>query len=294
MIKSTIAAGCAALLISCLSAAAADLEPEPAAAPPPESGWEFSFTTYGWLPWISGDIGVRGRSFGIDVDPNTILHALDWSGIPAWFSYAEARNGPVSFFNDIVYSKLSGSGDFATTGPRGALTLSGDVEADYAQTIIELGGTYEVWADGAPGSGRAAFDLLAGGRYWKQDVSVSADLSANLDIGGLEVSNERVFARSGSVDWIDPFVGGRLRKEILPGQSLMLRGDVGGFGVGSEFSWQVIAAYDVHLAAVNGVGIDGYLGYRALSVDYSQGSGKSRYEMDALMHGPVMGVTFKF
>ncbi len=218
-----IAAGCAVLLFSSISASAADLESEPAAAPPPAGGWEFNVTTYGWLPWISGDIGVRGRSFGIEVDPNTILHALDWgSGIPAWFSYVEARNGPVSFFNDIVYSKLSGSGDFATTGPGGALTLSGDVEADYTQTIIELGGTYEVWAEGEQGAGRAAIDLLAGGRYWKQDVSVSADLSANLNIDGLEVRNGRVYARSGSVDWTDPFVGARLRKEILPGQSLTL------------------------------------------------------------------------
>ncbi len=292
---STIAAGGVALLISWFPAAGADLDPEPAAAPPPSGGWEFNFTTYGWLPWISGDIGVRGRSFGVEVDPNAILHALDWgSGIPAWFSYAEARNGPVSFFNDIVYSKLAGSGDFATTGPEGALSLSGDVEADYTQTIIELGGTYEIWADGEQGSGRAAFDVLAGGRYWKQDVSVSADLNANINIDGLEVSGGRVIARSGNVDWIDPFIGARLRKEILPGQGLTVRGDIGGFGVGSEFTWQVIAAYDVRIADVKGVGIDGYLGYRALSVDYSQGSGTSRYEFDAVMHGPVMGVTFKF
>lgn len=291
--KSTIAAGCVALLCSCFSAHAADLDPEPAAAP--AGGWEFNFTTYGWLPWISGDVAIKGRSFSVDVNPNDALDALDWgSGIPAWFSYAEARNGPISIFNDIVYSRLAGSGDFARTGPKGLLTLSGNVNADFEQTIVELGGTYEVWSDGERGASQTAFDVLGGGRYWRQDASVSADLSANLNLAGLEIEKGRVIARQGAVDWIDPFVGARLRKEILPGHSLTVRGDVGGFGVGSEFTWQLLATYDVQIAVADQVTIDGYIGYRALSVDYSQGSGTDRYVFDAVMQGPVMGVTLRF
>ena len=42
--------------------------------------------------------------------------------------------------------------------------------------------------------------------------------------------------RSGSVDWVDPFVGARLRQLLAPGQNLTLRGDVGGFDVGSDFT----------------------------------------------------------
>ncbi len=293
--RSTFVAGFVALLCPAFSAAAADFEVEPGAAPAPGGGWEFRFTTYGWLPWISGDIGIKGRSFNVEVDPNTVLDALDWSsGIPAWFSYAEARNGPVSFFNDIVYSRFAGSEEFAKVGSRGVLSLSGDISADYEQAILELGGTYETWAQGEHGSARAAFDILAGGRYWRQDASVSADLSVNINLGGLEIEKGRAIARSGDVDWIDPFVGARLRTEIVPGQSLSVRGDVGGFGVGSEFSWQFLATYDVQIVAANGVGIDGYLGYRALAVDYSQGSGINRYEFDAVIQGPLLGVTFRF
>ena len=40
--------------------------------------------------------------------------------------------------------------------------------------------------------------------------------------------------------------------------------------------------------------IDGYLRYRALSVDYSQGSGNTQYKFDVLMQGPVMGATLHF
>jgi hypothetical protein len=81
---------------------------------------------------------------------------------------------------------------------------------------------------------------------------------------------------------------------MAPGQNLAVRGDVGGFDVGSQFSWQVIATYDFRLCATDRYAIDGYLGYRALSVDYSEGSGANRYEYDAVQHGPVMGATVRF
>ena len=36
------------------------------------------------------------------------------------------------------------------------------------------------------------------------------------------------------------------------------------------------------------------LGYKALYVDYSKGSGLSQYEYDVTMHGPIFGITAKF
>ena len=38
----------------------------------------------------------------------------------------------------------------------------------------------------------------------------------------------------------------------------------------------------------------GVIGYRALSVDYSQGTGRTRYEFDTILHGPVIGLSIKF
>ena len=258
--------------------------------------WTFSFTTYAWTPWISGDLTIKGRSFDVDITAGQVLDALDWSGIPAWFSYAEARNGRVSLFNDIAYAKLSGSKDFAKTGPFGRATLRGDVNADYEQAIVEVGAAYQIWSGGHPGWGPSAFDILAGGRYWHQDASASANASLNVSLPnlGLDVEGNRIIAKSGSVDWVDPFIGARLRQEMAPGQKLTLRGDVGGFDVGSDFTWQVIATYDFQLCATDRYTIDGYLGYRALSVDYSEGSGVNRYEFDAIQQGPVMGATVRF
>ncbi|MGD9920358.1 MAG: hypothetical protein AB7V13_02780 [Pseudorhodoplanes sp.] len=282
----------AVLLISAVQIGelhAAELGPTPPQGAP--GAWTFSFTTYAWTPWISGDATVKGRSFDVDITPSQVLDALDWSGIPAWFSYVEARNGRVSLFNDIAYAQLTGSGDFAKTGPLGIATLSGNVRADYEQAVVELGAAYEIWSGVNPGLGAAAIDVLAGGRYWHQDAAVSADVALNPPILG---GGGRVFVRSGSVDWVDPFIGARLRQQLAPGQTVTVRGDIGGFGAGSDFSWQAITTYNFELCATDRYNIDGYLGYRALSVDYSEGSGTNLYEYNAVQHGPVLGATVRF
>jgi hypothetical protein len=49
---------------------------------------------------------------------------------------------------------------------------------------------------------------------------------------GITISGNRAIASSGSVDWVDPFIGARVRHQLAPGQEIVLRGDVGGFGAG--------------------------------------------------------------
>jgi len=97
------------------------------------------------------------------------------------------------------------------------------------------------------------------------------------------------------MDWVDPFVGARIRQQLAtPGQTIELRGDVGGFGAGSQFSWQAIATYNSPLCVIHGIPVDGYVGFRALSADFSQGSGRSRFEWDNVIYGPVIGATMRF
>lgn len=261
----------------------ADLGPKDVGPAPDIGPWTFVFTTYGWIPWISGDMTIKGRSFDVEADPSAILGHLDWSTIPAWMSYAEARNGPIGLFNDIVYANVSNSRDFQKELPGKLPSLAGGVSTDYELVIVEFGGAYELWsgmnsAVGAP----AAFDLVAGGRYWHQSVTAAASL-------------DRFDAvRSGSVDWVDPFVGGRFRQQLGQNDSFVLSADAGGFGAGSNASWQVRATYNWQLPVMCNLLLDGYVGYRALSVDYSQGSGNTLFKQDLLIQGPVIGTTLHF
>jgi hypothetical protein len=244
---------------------------------------------------------VKGRGFDVAVDPADLITHLDWPSIvPAWMSYAEARRGPLSLFNDIVWSDVSGGTGFSRTvsGRFATATFGGNIKANYQLAIVEAGGAYTVWSQGMQGSpGSTAFDLYAGARYWHQDVDISGNLTGTVALSGplgLTISGSRAIAKSGSVDWVDPFVGARLRQQLAPGQEFVLRGDVGGFDAGSQFSWQAIATYNSPLCEIHGIPVDGYVGFRALSADFSQGSGRSKFEFDNVIYGPVIGATMRF
>jgi hypothetical protein len=208
-------------------------------------------------------------------------------------SYIEARRGPLSFYSDIFYANLGLTDSGIRSGsvvPAVGGTLGASLGASFELAVIEVGVAYEI----ARWSRYTAIDLIAGGRYWHQSIDVNFALAGTLNIGGLVLTGDRAIARSGSVDWVDPLIGLRVRHQLAPGQELVLRGDIGGFDVGSEFSWNLMAAYSWQFAVRDGVTYSGLLGYRALSVDYVQGSGANRYEYNVLQHGPIMGLTVGF
>jgi hypothetical protein len=280
------------------AAMAADLAPPPSpiieapvAAPP---GWSFRFVPYGWLTSLNGSQTVRGRtakvnaSF-IDIIDDTIGRGGTLIGLMGDF---EARNGPFAVYGDVVWTKIGLSGSNVRTrsavpGVGGAVGRTTDFGLQMA--IVEAGAAYEIGR-----SGPVALDVLAGARYWYQEADFSLDRFQTLDVADLELAGARAIARSGSVDWLDPIVGARVRYAVAPGQELFLRGDIGGFNVGSRFSWQAIGGYGFDFGTYNGVTYSGVIGYRALSVDYTQGEGRQRYEFDMLVHGPIVGVSMRF
>jgi hypothetical protein len=257
--------------------------------------WTLSFTPYGWLPFLKGDQTVRGRTVELDVNPIEVFEHLE--RMP-WMSYAEARRGPLALYNDIFYANLGIDASAVVIG------RTPPVGVDFEQAVIEVGGAYQIaqWWSGPSGSIKdstafaryTAIDVLAGARYWHQDMAVNLAVTATLDVAGLSISGGRAIARQGDVDWVDPLVGFRIRHQLAPGQELMFRADVGGFDVGSKFSWNVLAAYSWDIAVRNGITYSGVLGYRALSVDYEKGGGINRYEYNVLQHGPIVGLTVKF
>ena len=140
----------------------------------------------------------------------------------------------------------------------------------------------------------AALDLYAGGRVWWQRADVQIVASGTTNVFDLEFSRAGVLSAKGEVSWFDPVVGARLRHQFAPGWNLAISGDVGGFGAGSKFSWQALATLDYEFYRSKSVAWSGMVGYKALSVDYSQGAGLTHYEFDMTIHGPIFGVTARF
>src|SRR4051794_1573490 len=292
----------AVLLAVPLSAARSADYPVELAAPPPS--WSVAFTPYAWATSLKGSQTIRGRT--VDVNETFIDIVQDTIGkggqLFAAMGHAEARFGPFAFFGDAIWEQMGikGGGVVArsvTPDITAGLAATGDIKVKMA--IAEAGGAYEVARFGLPFGSvitvPAAFDVLAGARYWYQQGDVTFDVRATVEIADLVLlGRNRAVAKSGSVDWTDPFVGARIRLAVGPGQELFARGDVGGFGVGSKFSWQAVAGYTFDFAVWNGITFSGLLGYKALYVDYDQGEGRRRYEFDMLQHGPVLGLLMRF
>ena len=286
----------AALIILSCAARADGYQVGPSIKPGP-TGWKYQFTPYGWVPWVDGDATIKGRNFEVSETPVEVLETLDF----AWMSYMQARRGAVTLFSDVIYAENTNSDSIArskTFSPHVSGTLGAALSADYRFWIVEAGAMYETnrWRLGNNFGGETDtwLEMLGGGRYWHQELDVDVALAGTLNVDGFVVSGSRALARSGGVDWIDPFIGLRLHYKPTAGEEFIVRGDIGGFGIGSQFTWQAIATYNWFLFQHDGLTVDGYAGWKALSVDYDEGTGVSRYEFDVLQQGPVLGLTGRF
>ena len=264
-----------------------------------EPAWSYRFTPYAWLPSIKGDSTIRGRTTALDA---SFIDIAKNSEIPkelfGLMGSFEARNGRFSLMGDAVYLMIgrAGSGErLRNVNPNVGGTLSASVDVKFKMAIVEMAAAYELARWSAPGaSSSTSLDVYGGGRLWWQKAEASLAISATLTIFDLSRSGGRAVAASGDVTWVDPIVGLRLRHEFAPGKELVLRGDIGGFGAGSQFSWQAIGGYSWVFATTKSTTWSGMVGYRALFVDYSQGSDRTLYEFDILQHGPILGVTMQF
>ena len=253
----------------------AQATPDAAAIDP--DAWRFRVALYGWAPSVAGSLTARGQTVDVNASFIQILQKSD--SLIGYMGYFEANKGKVGFYLDTVWARLGF--DRSTTSYRNPiaglqLSTSSNTAVTYSFAIIEAGGLYEIarWP-GSPGS-FTALDGLLGFRYWNTHVDLNFDFNATLDFTRLsnllgrdvEVSRSLAIAHSGSLDWIDPVVGLRLRHQFTPSQEIMVRGDVGGFGFQSNFEWQALGVYS-YAWQFTGYQLAALIGYRALGVNYT-------------------------
>ena len=75
--------------------------------------------------------------------------------------------------------------------------------------------------------------------------------------------------------------------------SPILDGDIGGFGVGSDITYNPIGTVGWDMT-VFGNDATLHAGYRVLYQDYEDGSGADRFAYDVTTHGPMIGMNFQF
>ena len=228
------------------------------------SDWDFIIAPYILAPFIDGSASAgRIEAAGVNVDPVDIVEALN---IGAMLHTEVQHVSGLGIALDYAFMDLGDSASLA--GGAGAADI------DIFQGIFEAYGTYRVMQS------PQTLDLYAGIRWWDIDVD-------------LTVSGGPINANLGTGDsWVDPVLGARGAFPIANSNwRLMLQGDIGGFGVGSDFSWNVQggAAWDASDT------FSLILQYRALGVDRETGTSgtPNRFVYDTVTHGPIVGFLFR-
>jgi opacity protein-like surface antigen len=252
------------LVLSCLLFIAAGH----ASAQSRPGDWHFEFTPYLWAAAMKGDIqtAVLPKT-SVDESFTDILDVLDFGAMAAF----EARKNRWGLLLDAIYLKTSQGGSASRTGPGGA-TLTVNAELEMKQTILSAAAAYRVV------DVRTLIDLIGGVRYnkMKADASLEASLFGQTGFA----------SRSGDKDWVDPYVGVRVQHMLSDRWTLAGYADYGGFGAGSDVTYQLIAGADYKFSK----SVSGKLGYRYLKVDYD----KDNFLYDATIQGPYLGVAIRF
>ena len=226
-------------------------------ASPASDEWELALTPYLWGSGMSGTVGLAGRNVDFEVTAKDLIKELDF-GLMANF---EAHRGNWSFGTDLVYTDL---GKDVTFEGASETSRALNPRLDLSMTIIEADVGYQF---------AKSVDVLAGVR------GVISSTSVGVDAGTLAEAD---------ASFVDPIVGMRFRRNLSEKFWVNLRGDVGGFGVGSDFSWFVNAGAGYIVSRL--ISLD--FGYRIWDFDYeSDGDLK---KLDAALAGFGFGLTFHF
>lgn len=218
------------------------------------NNWDFELAPlYLWAISIDGDLGIRGRTASASVDFSDIWDNLEGVFTTRFSMLYKEKFGLWFDYNYLDLGKEKAS-DMA------------NIEAGFTSQIVNLGATYRFM------QGKHTWDGGVGIRY------ISLDSEIDLNNAGVRLSGDQ--------DWVDPVIGARYSLAFTDKWALRLYGDIGGFGVSSDLTWQGLALIDFqpwrNVAIV--------AGYRALYSDYTDGG----FTYDATVHGPVVGIDIRW
>ncbi|MDF1714880.1 MAG: hypothetical protein P1U90_21785 [Akkermansiaceae bacterium] len=223
------------------------------------SDWSVSLAIYGWGQALDGEIAIAGNFAPVDLGFDDILENLDFAAMGA----IEIGRGRWSFVADMNYAELSSS-----------MTAASGLKADVAQD--QFLGNFMI-AFQTMNTEKLRFDTFAGVRV----NSIGIDLELNdPTTSGVD------FSGSDRQTWVDPIIGFRLQSELTEKLFFRATGDIGGFGVSSDLTWQAMGGFGYRFTE----SCSGLLGYRAIGTDYTDGG----FAYDVTTHGPVIGLGFRF
>ncbi len=237
---------------------------------PEDDEWRWTLGAYLVTMNIEGDASnsVAGTAVTIPLD-------LSFSDILDMYEFI--ASGIVRYENDTwgVVADLSyiDLGISQTLGPNDG----SQVNVSMSIREYELYGTYRV----AP---KNPFQVIAGVRYIDHDIDIDVSLAGGVLTGGIEIGDS----------WVDPFIGGQYLDYFGRSKNwfYLTRADIGGFGVGSDFTWR----FNTGVGYDFGNGWNMISQYKILDIDFENGSpaDSDYYKYDSTEHGILLGVSYSF
>jgi len=224
-----------------------------------DSKWQFLAMPYLMLPNMKGATTVANLpEVEVDADEAAILGKLKFGGM----LYLEASNNDWAIGSDFIYMKLNQGLEATKLIESGSVTME--------ELAWEVAGLKRItpWLEAG-----------AGGRL----VSLSTAVEATGALG-------EVHSASASKTWYDPILVMRMQTSIEEKWLLQFRGDIGGFGVGSDFSWQIQANAGYRFSKL----FQSSIGYRYIGIDYDKGEGVNRFLYNIDTYGWVVQLGFNF
>lgn len=217
---------------------------------------------YLWMPVVDGQVGgIEPGALAFKLDTGDLLDAFDFGGlIHAELHHASGWGLSV----DYMFADLS------TGGSIGAGAIDTVVDA----SILEVTVLRRVPL------GEDTLDLYGGIRRWDSEVVVDVDLP----LLGFDILTGDT--------WTDPIVGARYGHPLSANWTLVVQGDVGGFGVDSDFTWHAVGGFSYALSRRASM----QLVYKRLTVERQSPriGGGPPVDLDLTVEGPLLGVAWQF
>lgn len=225
--------------------------------------WQQELMIYGMGAALDGDAQVGPVKVPVNLSIGDVFDALEMGAMAAY----RADNGTWSVTGDLAYMGLGGH----QKTQRGL--VKGDVGIDQTSFMVTVGRHLG-----------ENFQVLGSLSYF--DLSTRLKVTTTAPITG----DKTVRKANTSANWVDPMIGVLYGLPLAEGWRLNLRGDIGGFGIGSDLAYQVFP--NVQWQASDKLGV--VVGYRVIGFDYKEGSGAHYQHYDLVEQGPLLGMTLAF
>lgn len=233
--------------------------------------FSFSIIPYAWFTSVGGTVGYGpyGEKYGFN---KSFSDAVKYLKMAAAFA-GKIKYERVSFVFDVSYLNLKG---FGTEIPEN-LTSPQILSSNWTvkQALYDLFLTYLF-----PSKSKSVMvDIYAGGRLWNLDVEstiIDNNTSNNVKMG--QYTNS----------WFDPVIG--VNAEYVLSKDMKwaawTKGDIGGFGVNSQMTWQMNAGFAYMLSPHFPLA----LGFKYVGVNYD----KDARNWTVNEYGLTLGIGYRY